>query len=57
MLGESLSIIGRLLGHRQIRSTSRYTHLARDTVNASASRVSDSIGVDILEQDEPADTS
>ena len=50
-------MIGQLLGHGQIRSTTRYTHLARDAVKASASRVSDSIGADILEQDESADTS
>ena len=55
-LGESLSMIGQLLGHGQVRSTTRYTHLARDAVKASASRVAGSIGSDILEQDEPAGT-
>ena len=43
-LGESLPIIGKLLGHTQVQTTARYAHLARDTVKASASRVGDSIG-------------
>ena len=43
-LGESLPMIGKLLGHTQVQTTARYAHLARDTVNASASRVGDSIG-------------
>ena len=37
-------MIGKLLGHTQVRTTARYAHLARDTVKASASRVGDSIG-------------
>ena len=55
-LGENLSMIGQLLGHGQVRSTTRYTHLARNAVKASASRVAGSIGSNILEQDRPADT-
>ena len=47
-LGESLPMIGRLLGHRQVRSTARYAHLARETVKASAFKVAGSIGADIL---------
>ena len=43
-LGESLPMIGKLLGHTQMQTTARYAHLARDTVKASASRVGDSIG-------------
>ena len=43
-LGESLPMIGKLLGHTQVNTTARYAHLARDTVKASASRVGDSIG-------------
>ena len=42
-LGESLPMIGKLLGHTQVQTTARYAHLARDTVRASASRVGDSI--------------
>ncbi len=55
-LGENLSMIGQLLGHGQVRSTTRYTHLARDAVKASASRVAGSIGSNILEQSRPAGT-
>ena len=45
-LGESLSMIGRLLGHGQAHTTARYAHLARDAVKASASRVAGSIAAD-----------
>ena len=47
-LGESLSMIGKLLGHNKIDTTARYAHLARDSIKASSARVADSIGVDIL---------
>ena len=51
-LGEGLPMIGELLGHRQVNTTARYAHLARETVRASTARVADSIGADILtEQD------
>lgn len=47
-LGESLPMIGELLGHTQVGTTARYAHLARDTVRASTAKVADSIGADIL---------
>ena len=47
-LGESLPIIGKLLGHAQIETTSRYAHLAQDSVRASADRIAKSIATDIL---------
>ncbi len=47
-LGESLPMIGKLLGHTQVQTTARYAHLARDSVKASASKIADSIGADIL---------
>ena len=47
-LGESLPMIGRLLGHRKVTTTARYAHLARDTERASAAKVGGSIGADIL---------
>ena len=47
-LGEGLSLIGALLGHRKVTTTARYAHLARDTEKASAARVGGSIGSDIL---------
>ena len=42
-LGESLPMIGRLLGHSQVATTARYAHLARDSVREAAQRVSDRI--------------
>ena len=47
-LGESLPMIGRLLGHTQVETTARYAHLAEDSVRDSAVRISDSIASDIL---------
>ena len=47
-LGESLSMIGKLLGHNRIEITARYAHLARDTEKASAANIGGSIGADIL---------
>ena len=47
-LGESLSMIGELLGHRRARTTARYAHLALDSVKTSASRVAGSIESDLL---------
>ena len=54
-LGESLPTIGELLGHRRVRTTARYAHLALDSVRASASRVADSIGSDLLGDDDADD--
>ena len=47
-LGESLPTIARLLGHARVQTTSRYAHLARDTVREAAARVAADIGGDIL---------
>ncbi len=47
-LGESLPMIGKLLGHTQVETTARYAHLAADSVKESAARVADSIAVDLL---------
>ena len=46
-LGESLPMIGKLLGHTKIQTTARYAHLARDSVRESAGRVAASIGADL----------
>ena len=43
-LGESLPMIGKLLGHTQVQTTARYAHLANESVKASGSRFGDSIG-------------
>ena len=52
-LGEGLSMIGKLLGHRKVRTTARYAHLARDTERASAAKVGSSIGGDLLNGKQP----
>ncbi len=49
-IGEGLPMIGELLGHRQVNTTARYAHLARESVQASTARVADSIGANILQQ-------
>ncbi|MDE0651844.1 MAG: site-specific integrase [Gammaproteobacteria bacterium] len=46
-LGESLPMIGKLLGHRKVQTTARYAHLARDSVKASAARVAESLRADL----------
>ena len=47
-LGEDLTMIGKLLGHKKIQTTARYAHLARDSVKESAAQVAASIAADIL---------
>ena len=47
-LGESLSMIGKLLGHTQVQTTARYAHLAKHSVKVSGSRVGDCIGSQIV---------
>ena len=42
-LGESLPMIGKLLGHTQVQTTARYAHLAADPVRAATDRVSTNI--------------
>ena len=41
--GDALPIIGKLLGHSDLKTTSRYAHLADDPVKAAASRISGTI--------------
>ena len=43
-MGESLTMIGKLLGHTQVRTTARYTHLVRDSIQIAAARITGSIG-------------
>lgn len=41
--GDSLMVIGSLLGHRSAKTTERYTHLADHPVKAAADRIADEI--------------
>ena len=52
-LGESLPVIAKLLGHAQIQTTARYTHLTRDAVKDAATRVANGIAEDILPAGRP----
>ncbi len=47
-LGETLPVIGKLLGHSDIETTARYAHLAQDSVHEAAERVAKSIAADVL---------
>lgn len=47
-LGESLTMIGKLLGHTQVQTTARYAHLARDSVQNAAARITESIGGNLM---------
>lgn len=46
-LGEPLPMIGKLLGHKKLQTTARYTHLARDLLKESAANVATSIAADL----------
>lgn len=47
-LGETLPMIGRLLGHRQKETSTRYAHLSCESVRESAVRIADSIASNIF---------
>ncbi len=46
-------MIAKLLGHAQIQTTARYTHLTRDAVKDAATRVAKGIAEDILPAGRP----
>ncbi len=52
-LGESLTMIGKLLGHTQVQTTARYAHLARNSIQNAAARIADSIGDSLAEGADP----
>ena len=52
-LGESLTMIGKLLGHTQVQTTARYAHLARDSIQTAAARITESIGGNLLGDNNP----
>ena len=37
-------MIGKLLGHAQVQTTARYVHVARDSIQNAAARITGSIG-------------
>ena len=47
-LGETLPVIGKLLGHNDIETTARYAHLTCGSIHEAAERIADSIAADIL---------
>ena len=47
-LGETLPVIGKLLGHSDIETTARYAHLAQDSIHQTAERIAESIAGDII---------
>ena len=42
--GTSLYVVGQLLGHRDLKSTARYSHLSREAARAASDRVADALG-------------
>ncbi len=50
MLGESLPVIGKFLGHSKMETTARYAHLARDSAQEAAERIATSIAADFLDE-------
>ena len=43
--GMGLAVVGKLLGHRDPKTTSRYAHIADDPAKAAADRISNSIAL------------
>jgi integrase len=52
--GTSLSMVGRLLGHRDLKSTARYAHLAHDDVAAAADNIGSAYEAAIAKGAQPA---
>jgi integrase len=46
--GQGLPMIGKLLGHSQVQTTSRYAHLAGDPLRAAANDVSGAVANSLL---------
>ena len=51
MIEQAPTRIGKLLGHTQVQITARYAHLARDSMQTAASRITESIGGNLLGDD------
>ena len=52
-MGESLKMIGKLLGHTQVQTTARYAHLARDSIQTAAARITGNINGNLSVEPEP----
>ena len=50
-LGESLTMIGKLLGHSKVGTAARYAHLVQDAEKAAAARTGDRIGAHLVPRD------
>ena len=48
MLGESLPIIGKQLGHARVQKAARYAHLVEESVKESATPIAARHGYDTL---------
>ena len=67
LVGEGLSMIGKLLGHTQVQTTARYAHLASDPMKKAANKISDRLASALFgglttsehpaEQERPSDPS
>jgi site-specific recombinase XerD len=44
--GQSLYVVGTILGHAQTKTTQRYAHLASETLLAAANAAADHMGAD-----------
>lgn len=48
--GQSLVMIGKLLGHSQVQTTARYAHLAADPVKLANQQISEAIATSLMGQ-------
>jgi integrase len=48
--GDTLPVIGALLGHADVKTTARYAHLAEDPVRLAANRISGAIAAAMASQ-------
>jgi site-specific recombinase XerD len=48
MQGESMTVVAKLLGHRQLRTTERYAHLGNNPLESAVQRAGTMIGAKVL---------
>ena len=49
-------MIGKLLGHTQVQTTARYAHLARDSIQTAAARITGSINGNLMGEEAESTT-